>query len=50
VGWCKHRTTASTSTPPSRHRYKRADKEVVTLTITDTGGAQASGSKSISVH
>ena len=32
------------------HRYKRAGKELVTLTITDTGGAKASGRESISVR
>lgn len=32
------------------HRYKRSGKETVTITISDTGGASVSGSKSITVR
>jgi hypothetical protein len=51
-------SSTSVSTTPSgsgfavaaTHRYRRAGSELVTLTITDTGGATASGSESISVR
>lgn len=32
------------------HRYKRAGKDTVTITITDTGGASASGNRPITVR
>lgn len=51
-------SSTSVSTTPSgsgfavaaTHRYRRAGSELVTLTITDTGGATASGSELISVR
>ncbi len=32
------------------HHYKRAGKDIVTITITDTGGATVSGSRTITVR
>jgi hypothetical protein len=44
------RATSTGFSVSATHRYKRTGKDTVTMTITDTGGATVSASRSITVR